>query len=159
MRDTKRYQLNFYVHLEQAYNADNTLKTLRAFINSNILVFVWRPRFYLGYIEGIATLTEIVYLFSLHTVLSRKTSYFFKDKLYMYTGSCFPFLKQTYKTFLLQKFMYVHVCIYIGIIWKELRLNGMTNRFKVLIFVFSNILSWYRVIINNRRRTRKNNRA
>lgn len=95
MRDTKRYQLHFYVHLEQAYNGDNTLKTLRAFINSNILVFVWRPRFYLGYIEGIATLTEIVYLFSLHTVLSRKTSYFFKDKLYMYTGSCFPFLKQT----------------------------------------------------------------
>lgn len=26
MRDTKRYQLHFYVHLEQAYNADNTLK-------------------------------------------------------------------------------------------------------------------------------------
>lgn len=38
MRDTKRYQLHFYVHLEQAYNGDNTLKTLRAFINSNILV-------------------------------------------------------------------------------------------------------------------------
>lgn len=40
MRDTKRYQLHFYAHLEQAYNADNALKTLRAFINSNILVFV-----------------------------------------------------------------------------------------------------------------------
>lgn len=24
MRDTKRYQLHFYAHLEQAYNADNT---------------------------------------------------------------------------------------------------------------------------------------
>lgn len=103
MRDTKRYQLHFYVHLEQAYNADNTLKTLRAFINSNILVFVWRPRFYFGYIEGIATLTEIVYLFPLHTVLSRKTSYFFN----VYR-ELFPFFETNSENISTSK---VYVCI------------------------------------------------
>lgn len=150
MRDTKRYQLHFYVHLEQASNADNTLKALRAFINSNILVFVWRPRFYLGTLRESLPLLKLFTFF--HFILSYHARLHTSSKI---NCTCIQGVVFLFWNRLRKHFYFKSLCMYIGIIWKDLRLNGMTNRFKVLIFFFSNILSWLRVIINNKK-TKKN---